>query len=374
MPLLAAVLGLLPGCANLLQGMAPELRTMQAGGKAHAYMVAATIYSFADGSSLQWNAALDKLEKDALPLLRFMNKRGHGLELDLKDYEGPASVATYELDLIAVAKGTTERHVLPGKPGTDPEIYDQALQPAAEALGMNARVLQDGHFALYALVPQLTTLNATHDTIKNSAFRLLVLREKLEQGQTQVDPMDPNRPKEESLADIHMALRLIEDEHRRINEQRAGILALLALAQSYAQPDALALLEEQLAASRRNNDKWRATHRRPTADDYGVAPAALPTPASIMKDLDEKLGFIGALAKVAQGVVSGDPSATLEGLAKLAPEDSSIGTALDGLAAATRGDVEGTIDAVAELAGVSESVDEIKGRLEQVQGLVDRVK
>jgi hypothetical protein len=203
---------------------------------------------------------------------------------------------------------------------------------------------------------------------------LLALRAKLEQGQVQVDPFDPNRPKEESLADIDMALRLIEDEHRRINRQRADILALLVLAQRYREREAVVLLRKQVSASRRANEKWRATHTRPTAEDYGVAPAALPTPGAILEQIQNELGFIGELAKLAQGIVTANPSMTLDALAELAPEDGSIPTALHGLAAATRGDVQGTIDAVAELAGVSDSLDEVKARLGQLDAAVERAK
>ena len=72
---------------------------------------------------------------------------------------------------------------------------------------------------------------------------------------------------------------------------------------------------------------------------------------------------------MAQGIVTANPGKALEGLAELAPEDSTAQTALEGLTAALQGDVLGAASAVAELAGGSEVAEDTKQRLEQLQSI-----
>ncbi|MCA9595968.1 MAG: hypothetical protein KC776_21790 [Myxococcales bacterium] len=72
---------------------------------------------------------------------------------------------------------------------------------------------------------------------------------------------------------------------------------------------------------------------------------------------------------VAKGVATGSPSATLEGLAKLAPKDSSARVALEGLSAAAGGDVKGTVEAIAKLGGVDDELETVRARLRQADQL-----
>jgi predicted transcriptional regulator len=368
--LLVVVALLSTGCGGLLQGLAPEYRAMESNAMAHGFQTASFVYGFADGGSRVWLKTVEKMRVEGLVLLAALKDGGQDMRLELRDFDsnGRASATAYELVM------HLGEHALPGKPGTDPAEYEAALERAAAATGIDATTIKNGHFALYAVANGMTALNAAHDTLKDHAFKLLVLRAKLTQGQTQVDWFDPNRPQAESLADIHSALQLIEDEHRRIRRQRTSILAMIALSQSYRQPSALDLLNEQLIESKGATVEWQATHDRPTADDYGVVAAKLPTIADIKQHLMDKLGFLGTLAQVAEAVVTASPTKAIDALAALAPEDSSAKTALEGLAAATKGDVMGTIEAIAELAGESETFDTVKKRLDQVKDVVDTVK
>jgi len=350
-------------------------RTMQSNGKPHAWQSASFVYAFADGNSLMWLKTLDKFEQEGWPLFRALNEHGHHMQLELKDFDagGRAAVTAYELEMLITPKGG-EATTLPGKPGTDEQVYDDAATKAGEATGISAESIRQGHFALFAVANGMTGLNAAHDSLKNIAFQKLVLRAKLLRGEKQVDNFDPNRPAEESLADLELALQLIEDEHRRISGQRAEILEMIAISQHFDAPGALDLLAESTRASRDKTNQWRATHSRPAADDYGVKPAALPSPASITEDINKELGFLGGLAKIATGVVTANPGMALDGLSSLAPEDSTVRTSLQGLAAAAKGDLAGTIDAVAALSGADEAVGEVKGRLQRLDNAVASAK
>jgi hypothetical protein len=349
---------------------------MQSNGKPHAWQSASFVYGFADGNSLMWLKTLDKFEKDGGPLFHALQSGGHQMELALRDFDadGRSAVTAYELEMRITPKAGGEAIVLPGKPGTDEQAYDEAAAKAGEATGIPAETIKQGHFSLYAVANGMTGLNAAHDSLKNIAFQKLVLREKLVRGEKQVDNFDPNRPADESLSDLGLSLQLIEDEHRRISGQRAEILAMIAISQHFDAPGALDLLAESTRASREKTAAWRATHTRPTAEDYGVKAAALPSPATITEGIEKQMGFLGGLAKVAAGVVTANPGMALDGLSRLAPEDSSTRTALQGLAAAAKGDIAGTIDAVASLSGASESVGDVKDRLKRLEGAVESVE
>ena len=109
---------------------------------------------------------------------------------------------------------------------------------------------------------------------------------------------------------------------------------------------------------------WEQTHKRPTMEDYGVAVKALklPTPENMLAVLD-KDGYIAAAIKVSKGIATGDPAATIDGFAKLAPENSSLRIAAEGTAAALRGDVSGCASAVLALAEKQEDVAKVTARL-----------
>ncbi len=368
---LLGALAVLP--VSCLPNLGPGgFRTMQSNGKPHAWQCASFVYAFADGNSLLWLKTLDKFEQEGCPLLVALQDGGHDMQLVLRDFDadGRASVTAYDLEMSITPREGGQAITLPGEPGTDEQVYDEAAAKAAEVTGIPAATIKQGHFSLYAIANGMTGLNAAHDSLKDIAFQKLLLREKLLRGEKQVDNFDPNRPKEESLSDLELALQLIEDEHIRISGQRAEILEMIAISQHFDAPGAIELLGESIGASREKTSAWRATHTRPTAEDYGVKAAALPSAASITEGINKELGFLGGLAKVAAGVVSANPGMALDGLSSLAPEDSSAQTSLRGLAAAVKGDLAGTIDAVAKLSGAEEAVDGVKDRLTRLESAV----
>ena len=149
----------------------------------------------------------------------------------------------------------------------------------------------------------------------------------------------------------------------------------MALLRDYDAPEARKAFGEQVAESRKGAKVWTETHPRPVMEQYGVAwkPFKLPTPDAMLEVLD-KDGYITAAIQVAKGVATGSPGATIEGFGKLAPKNSSLRVAANGVAAAMRGDVMGTADAVIELAGRQPDVAPIADRLKRVQSAVGDVK
>jgi hypothetical protein len=217
-------------------------------------------------------------------------------------------------------------------------------------------------------------LNATDDSMKRYAFGLLVLREKLKRGE-RADYMAPLRPANESLEDIELALRVIADHHRATSQLRAEIVGLTAFARTAADPSVRKALLEQVAESRKAARTWLDTHERPTAEEFGVAlkEFKLPTPENLLAVLDKE-GYVTAALTVAKGVASGDAATTVEGLGKLAPKDSSLRIASEGVAAALRGDIPKTVDSVIALAQKQEDVAPLVARLRSVEETVKSVR
>jgi hypothetical protein len=236
-------------------------------------------------------------------------------------------------------------------------------------------VIRRGHFAYFALATMSGALNGTDDSMRHMAFGLLVLREKLKNKEPNADHFAPLRPPEKSLEDVELALRTIADHHAETARLRGEVLALLALARAYDVREARAALAEQVSESRKQAAAWQSTHHRPTAEEYGVAAKTLklPTPENMLAVLD-KDGYITAAVKVAKGVASGDPAATVEGFGKLAPPNSSLRIASEGTAAALRGDVAGAANAVLALAEKQEDVAPAVARLRGIQRAVEEAK
>jgi hypothetical protein len=153
------------------------------------------------------------------------------------------------------------------------------------------------------------------------------------------------------------------------------VLALTALARSSDVPAARDAFKAQLADSRKNAVEWQATHPRPTPDDYGVAMKdfKLPTPDNLLAILDQD-GYLVAAVQIARGVATGNAAATVEGLGKLAPPNSSLRIASEGTAAALRGDIPGTARAVLALAQKQDDVSAVTQRLRSVEGAVAQAR
>lgn len=370
---LVMVLGLAAsGCGQMVQSLAPQYRTTQANSHVHAFQTASFSFTSGDLEAVQWDATLKKVEADALPMLEALRQGGHRMSIEVTPHQS-GDIEHYEVRLAFEPKQPGEPlPVLTAKAGMEPAAYDESLQPASQKLGIDAHLLQRGHLALAAMVNMMTATNVSNHIAESRAFALLVLKEKIKRGE-KADYFDPNRPAQESIEDIDVALRVVAEEHARIARMRAEVLTLMALAARYEQPEAIDVFRQQVRESREKAVQWRASHPRPTMQDFGVRVAQLPTPDKMLEELKERAGFVTAVVQVAQGVATGSPSATLEGLSRLAPKDSTAAVALTGLAAAASGDAKGTVEAMIKLSGKEAQIDELRGRVEQVAGVMRAV-
>src|SRR5262249_23180942 len=151
------------------------------------------------------------------------------------------------------------------------------------------------------------------------------------------------------------ALRVVADQHGATSRLRGEVLAVMALARDADVPEARAALVDQIADSRKRATDWRAMHHRPTQEEFGVAMKELkpPTPDAMLEVLD-KDGYVTAAVQIARGAASGDVGMTVQAAGKLAPANSSLRIASEGTAAALRGDVSGTANAILALADKQE--------------------
>jgi hypothetical protein len=103
-------------------------------------------------------------------------------------------------------------------------------------------------------------------------------------------------------------------------------------------------------------------------EQFGIAlkDFKLPTPDNLLAVLDKE-GYVTAAITVAKGVATGDAAATVEGVGKLAPKDSSVRVASEGVAAALRGDIPKTVESVLSLAQTQEDVAPLVARLRSVE-------
>lgn len=353
----------LPACSLFQNSKLANPRTMQEGSMAHGWQTASFAYSFMNGHTHQWRATLDSVEADIIPLMEAARVSEYDMRLRLEAKAAGDGTEYYMVHLDFVRGG--ESLTVEGSPQAEIDLA-KATVAASEATGLSASQVADGHRAVNLLVNMMTGLNVSNDTMQRHAFALLVLRNKIEAGE-KADWFDPNRPPQESVADINTGLSIIAAHRGTVQAWRSEVMTMFALVSSYRTEAAVVELRGQLEDSRAWAEQWEATHSQPTAEDYGVGAAALPKPSDMLGELEEVMGFVAAAAKVAQGIATGSPQATLDGLAKLCPEDLTIKTVLEGAAAATKGDIKGTIAAVSELAGKSEKFQEIEGRLGRVQ-------
>jgi hypothetical protein len=367
---LAVALGVGSGCASTQQDFQRAFTPgqLKEGSHIHAFNAASLAYTLTDGHMVGLDARLGAVLDDVPPFFDALDKAGYRFDVDIVAHTNDAGgfkYDYYDVNLVLSPKsGKGETFVLPGAEGTRMTRYAAGLVPAALRTKVPAEVLRRGHFAIYALATMSSVLNATDEIERRHTFGVLVLKEKLRQKEPNADYIAPLRKPEESLEDIDLALRVLAEHHRAMATLRAEVLGTLAMVRAYELPQARAALEAQAAESRKRAAQWESTHKRPTMEDYGVGVKSLvlPTPENMLAVLD-KDGYLTAAVKVAKGIATGSPSATIEGFAKLAPENSSLRIAAEGTAAALRGDVAGTASAVLALAEKQEDVAEIATRL-----------
>jgi hypothetical protein len=371
-----------PGCLPQQPGfvVAPA-RTMQSNAHAHALQTASFSYAFMNGHFFGWPSELDTMKSDGIALLEALKAQGYGIELGVVPRrEGKDEVYDVELSFPkqAAAPAGGNPAASRASQGKKPAKSEDAPPAAPSTVvgpppGVDPVVFMKGRLALARIAGFMTQLNVSNDTLQRHAFALLVLKEKIKNGE-KADWFDPNRPAAESNADIDLALRIIADHHAQIQVFRSHVLTILALAGAMEAPSALDELRQELDQERARAQNWQATHRQPTADDYGVKAEALPTPDAFVQKLDVDVGMLKAVIQTAQGVASGSPQMTLDGLAALAPEDSSVGVVLQGLSAAGHGDIQGTLESVAKLTGHEADVQDITERLGRVGSVLKTLR
>lgn len=368
------------GCASAQDALNKNFGVqIKDGARPYALQAAGFGHGFLESHMVQWEARLEILEDDLPPFFDALEKSGYRAELEVVPHPAKARGAKYEwygVNLVLVPTSRAgERLTIPGEQGMRTSDYVRALAPAAKATGIEAEVLRRGHFAIFGLVTMGGALNATDDSMREQAFRFLVLRDKLARGDRSLDMFQAMRSIEESRADVDLALRFVADHHGATSALRAEVLGITALARRYDVPEARRALMDQIADSRKRANAWRRTHTAPTAADFdvGMKEMKLPTPENMLAVLD-KDGYVAAAVQVAKGAVAGDPSSAIEGIGKLAPPNSSIRVAAEGTAAALRGDVAGTAKAVLALAEKQEDVAPLAARLRAVEQAADSAK
>ncbi len=371
--LLLTLVVALGGCYQIIETLVPTPSLYKDGSRIHAFQSYSFIYSFADGNSAQWLATLDVVERDAVPFLQALHDGKHQMSLEVKPVlnEQGVQYEYYVIDAVFTMPDG-QRVTLPGTPGTDPAVYEAAVSQVASGTGLDKAMVQSGHFALYGMVQAATGLNAENVVLRQHAFKLLVLREKAENGE-QADWFDGNRDPKETIADVDTALQLIAHDQNRVAAERATITGMTAMAAGYRAQASLDEFTFWIKRSRASAQKWRQTHQRPTIEDFGVR-VALPTPETVLSEVTERFGWVGSVVKIAKGVATADLGDALEGVAELTPEDSTARVVLEGLAAAVNGDIDGTLTAVAELAGYTQEYEALKASLNVVDKALSALK
>ncbi|RYE90293.1 MAG: hypothetical protein EOO75_10400 [Myxococcales bacterium] len=365
------------GCAGTQQRLQDSLGPrMKSGSHPYAYQAAAIGHGFVNGSMRSWETRLERVQDDLPPFFDAMARSPYRADFDVTTHSTAAlgSPVPYEYSgapmTLAPRAGKGDTFTVPGEQGARTADYLGALLPASRRAGVPPEVLRRGHFAFFQLATLSAQLNVAEDTLRRHAFGLLVIRDKLQRGE-RADAFTALRPAAEAIEDIDLTMRVLADDHATITSLRAEALAVVALARTSDVPAARAALDQQLEDSRRHASEWRQTHSTPTAEQFGVGmkELELPTPDRLLAVLDES-GYLAAAITIARSVATGDLGGTIEGIGKLAPPNSSIRIATEGLGAALHGDIRGTARAVLALAEKQEDVARIAARLRTVEEAV----
>lgn len=368
---LTAALGLpLVGCPKLFDPsavLAAARPGFSADSKVHAYQSWAFIHSFAMGNATRLRGSIGHIQEHGLPLLDALREAGATVRLVAETHPGGQDITAYAIHMdVTPRRGRTVR--IPGKQGADPAAYGAAVAQVQALSGLTTDAVQRGQGAWYGLTHVLTGLDAEATTLRKHAFALKVLQERVENGE-KADWFDGNRPAEQTIADAGLAIGLIAEDVERVRSEQGAILALLTLANHYGVDGVPAAVREELAFADEAAAAWLATHPRPTPGDFGVV-YQMPDPRAVKDAVEEQLGIVGSALQLAKGVATGSLPDTLDGLAGLAPKDTKLKAVAEGLAAASRGDISGTLGAISDLGGPDTKVGRIAARLEAVAGLL----
>ncbi len=357
------------GCAHGGGGGSILNRSMlQEGSRPLAYQTAAFARTFETGALMQWQQTMRMVKADVIPFLRTAREKKINFRIEVHE-KLIGETIVYDVDLIYRKKGGVE--VRATATTGEPVAFEAHVERMAGATGLPLEQVRAAHMGLYAMANMMVALNVSYETMNGMAFARIAMAEKLKAGERQIDYFDPNRPAEESLADVDLSLSVIAAFNKTVQQSRAEVLVATALAAQYAQEGVLDELDSLCDAAivRGGNIPEAAT-----AEEFGVVARALPDPKELVDELMGDLGFAKAVFDVAKAVVSRDPRGFLDAAAKLAPKDTKVRTALDTLASAAHGDVKAVIDGVAKLTGNEQVLEDVKARLSKFEALKPLVK
>ncbi len=357
------------GCAHGgVGGQILNRSMLQEGSRPLAYQTAAFARTFETSALMQWQQTMRMVKADVIPFLRAARDDKIKFRIEVNE-KLIGETIVYDVDLVYIRKGG--KKVRATATTGEPEAFEAHVTKMAKATGLPLEQVRSAHMGLYAMANMMVALNVSYEAMNGMAFARIAMAEKLKAGERQIDYFDPNRPVEESLADVDLSLSVIAAFNRTVQQSRAEVLVATTLAAQYAHEGVLEELDSLCDAAivRGGNIPQAAT-----AEEFGVVARALPDPKELVDELMGDLGFAKAVFDVAKAVVSRDPRGFLDAAAKLAPKDTKVRTALDTLASAAHGDVRAVIDGVAELTGNEEVVEDVKARLSKFEALKPLVK
>ncbi len=357
------------GCAHGgVGGQILNRSMLQEGSRPLAYQTAAFARTFETSALMQWQQTMRVVKADVIPFLRAARDDKIKFRIEVNE-KLIGETIVYDVDLIYIKKGG--KKVRATATTGEPEEFEAHVNRMAGATGLPLEQVRSAHMGLYAMANMMVALNVSFEAMNGMAFARIAMAEKLKAGERQIDYFDPNRPVEESLADVDLSLSVIAAFNKTVQQSRAEVLVATALAAQYAQEGVLDELDSLCDAAivRGGNIPQAAT-----AEEFGVVARALPDPKELVDELMGDLVFAKAVFDVAKAVVSRDPRGFLDAAAKLAPKDTKVRTALDTLASAAHGDVRAVIDGVAELTGNEEVVQDVEARLSKFKALKPLVK
>lgn len=337
--------------------------------KAIAFQGAKTNYELNAMVLSGWERCIAMQKKDAVPFLKALQEKGHGIQMEFTSTEtAPLGVVVINVKL-AYPKRAPDGTVIEE---TDPIAIARA-KAGAPPEGVDMALFGSGMAALMTTMQPLNQINAINDGVQRGAFAAMVVKEKVNRGE-KADFYDPERPKEETIADIDLYLKLVAQQHGQMQVWRAEMMTTALLVSSFDTPGGLELLLAHWDAQEKLIKDWAATHKEPTADDFGVALEELPEPSEMVGFFDKAMASTSAVFQVAMGVATGSPESTFEGLKKLAPKDDTVQNVLTGLQAAATGNVLGVIGAVGALVGKNKAASGVMSRLESAKKLAEAAR
>src|SRR5262249_15506069 len=147
----ASLVALLGAFAAGCGGLFPAPGTIKSDSHVHAFQTASFAYAFSLGHSAEWEARLQRMEKDGMPFLKALKESPYRMKVVVRPRnEANVDYEFYDVDLAFEPKAGGETLVLPGAEGTDRSVYMSHLAPIAKATKLDPDLVKRGHEAVYA--------------------------------------------------------------------------------------------------------------------------------------------------------------------------------------------------------------------------------